>query len=297
MESDANLAERNLAARLTSDTMLRELLFQGKLKPQTFWGFDFFDYIPKVEIVHSECNCPPSKNEEEFGILDLLGYYDKTCQTVNICEQRIAKYLKDESTSDYLFLREVIRLHEHAHAIIDTCSFNGFSAPSHEWFVSLPPAVGEPLAQFIVWSLLNSKDGEKPLLINTFERLNSNQPQIYQDWEKIKDCVDNWKKDPLMEVMLKNVINCESVIPLIVKFARTKEWNSFGTFEDELIRLNSDEIMEAFTFRLESEARGKAERLILSQLNEQNNRLKERNSSLERELQELREHRRQNEKR
>ncbi len=263
MKSDANPAERNLVTRLTNNTMLRELLFQGKLKPQTFWGFDFLDYIPKVEIVHSECIRPPSKNEDELGIFDLLGYYDMTCQTVNICEQNIADYLRNENpqeslskklgdTTAYLALREIIRLHEHAHAIIDTCGFNGFSAPSHEWFVSLPDEVGEPLAQFIVWSLLNTKDDGKSLLMETFKLLSSKQSKIYQDWKELRDCFD-----PLPKAM-REVIDYRSLIPLIVRFSRTKnKWESFGEFKGELSKLGPG----ALAFSIQNETQRKVDYL------------------------------------
>lgn len=260
-----NPAERNLTTRLTNNTMLRELLYQGKLKPQTFWGFDLLDYVPKVEIVHSEGICPPSKNRDELGIFDLLGYYDTTCQTVNICEQQIAEHLKREgsqnSTTGYLAIREVIRLHEHAHAIIDTCGFNGFSAPSHEWFVSLPNDVGEPLAQFIVWSLLNGKDGEKLLLMEAFKKLCKNQPQIYGNWDKIKNCFDRVLGDPLAKAMIK-AINYQPLIPSIVKFSRTKGWTSFDKFKGELSKLDPNEIigqiMESYAFLIRDEAQLKA---------------------------------------
>ena len=271
MESDPNTAERNLAARLTNNSKLRELLNQKvylELKPKTFWGLDLLDYIPKVEIVHSEGKCHLDANVGDLGIFDLLGYYDAGTQTINICEQNIFHYLKNNWESDrkdlsdhgfnidetgfFASLREVIRLHEHAHAIIDSCGFNCFSAPSHEWFVSLPDEVGEPLAQFIVWSLLNTKDDGKSLLMETFKLLSSKQSKIYQDWKDLRDCFD-----PLPKAM-GEVIDYRSLIPLIVRFSRTKnKWESFDEFKGEMSGLGP----EALAFSIQSEAQRKVEYL------------------------------------
>lgn len=276
MGSDANRAEKNLTTRLTNNAMLRKLLnleYYLEQKPQTFWGFDLFNYTPKIEIVHSESKCHLTAKKE--GIFDILGYYEAETQTVNICEQNIFDHLKNEKESVYndllkqgfkidksvffASLREVIRLHEHAHAIIDSCSFNCFSAPSHEWFVKLPPELGEPLAQFIVWSLLNTKDGGKSLLMETFKLLSSKQSKIYKDWEVIRKWADNLNES-LTRVMAK-VLDYQSLIPLVVRFSRTRNWKTFVEFERELNKLVPSEIMEALTFRIQSEAQRKVEYL------------------------------------
>ena len=238
--------------RLTFQICLRKLLGVTQSKhsiASTFWKTDFFGFVPKPEITHAVDKCPKHKATSE-EIFDLLGYYNAQTQTVHICEHEISSYLEKESkdhklglddSTAYACVREIIRMHEQAHAMIHTCGFNGFSAPSHEWFMQLPREIGEPLAQVIVWKLLNSRDSGNSLLLEVFNKMCKNQPPIYKNWKEISDCiyssVDEIEKTfPDVITDLEKSEGVELIIPGVLKLARSKAWKDFGKFLGELCR-------------------------------------------------------------
>lgn len=185
------------------------------------------------------------------GIWDRLGYYSEGI--VSICDKNICDFLDKQKVSElpekigvgmlsseakrnclFSLLREITRLHEHAHAYLHLAKIGGVIPerwegyyPIHRgWFFDLPKEVNEPLAEFIVRSIVESSEFKQPYVV-IFDELDKphNTPEYYRKWRDI--------------VILVGAV--EEAIPPIVKFARGKRWSSWSDFCTELFK-NREEI-------------------------------------------------------
>ena len=121
---------------------------------------------------------PPYKGGD--GIWDILGYYDPYTRTVNLCDSKI----KEESLNIkgivgynaeivYGVLRELVRLHEHIHALIHTSSLSPnmtllfhYKTNTQDWYSRLPSEINEPLTEFLSYILV--KRSESSLFLKIF---------------------------------------------------------------------------------------------------------------------------------
>jgi len=206
--------------------------------------YELFGYVPRPELLR----CDECEKKDE-GIWDVLGYYVPRMEIVVLCEskiegeigelrERLKKFGLDLNEREtWLALRELVRLHEHSHALIHVCDFYGFSAPNREWYVNLSPSVNEPLTEFVAWSILQHiKD---MVLMRVFEAVDAKSPTFYHNWKEIKDI--------LVSKGVKESDQFEWVPPMI-KLAREEEWRTFQEFKrgveehwDEISKMHNEE--------------------------------------------------------
>lgn len=191
-------------------------------------------YIPKPEVIRSICPKRTS-SEKEVGIWDILGFYDARKRKITICDKNIEEYgekllqkIENDKTKLTLFLRELVRLHEHAHAFLNTARI--VNSPLHRnWYHTLPEDVNEPVVEFIVHCIIEEEKHE-PLWIKIFEEADKDTPEYYRNWKYIKDILvekgEYFDSRPTL-----------MIVP-IVKFVRSKVWNSWEDFYNSL-KMNS----------------------------------------------------------
>jgi len=165
-----------------------------------------YGYIPEIECVHVE-PCHKGNN----GIWDILGYYESVPKLIHICEPEIHKCvddikkirlrefgrLEDDMSSIVLesSVRELVRLHEHCHALLHTCSFKGFTAPNHKWYSSLSPDICEPLVEFISRVLVEFVNNN--ILKRIFDFIDNKAPPYYKRWIELMNIfIKRNLKDP-----------------------------------------------------------------------------------------------------
>ena len=177
--------------------------------------------IPKHEKV-ALSGCPKGD-----GIWDVLGYYDFKSYSIIICEPEVEKYgeqmatqLKLDETFTRLILRQLVRLHEHAHAMLHTGNFDGIKRRFKMGYRNLPANINEPLTEFIAWSVVR-KVGIQ-LFESVFNEVDKNAPSYYRAWNQIKELIDNKSKPDS-----KNYV---SFVPGLVQVARDGNWNNFEHF-------------------------------------------------------------------
>jgi hypothetical protein len=186
------------------------------------------EYIPRAEF------SSPDRGKGE-GIWDVLGEYDARLDIIILYENEITSYAKTLSFTDGLaigseeavpdvrqpILRELVRLHEHAHAYLHTARVLQGELrkerqkryyEDRDWFTRLPMEINESLTQFIVASLLRSGPSA-PLFLKAFDEVNIGLPQYYKKWElPLGVSANTW------------------FVPPLVKFARTKIWRNWDEF-------------------------------------------------------------------
>ncbi|MHA1616476.1 MAG: hypothetical protein ACTSX9_04120 [Candidatus Njordarchaeales archaeon] len=210
-------------------------------------------YIPKFEKCVTYIITKDRK--KEIGIWDILGCYDSSQEIIFICEDNIAdevnKLLGNTTFSRELFkklgldtpsetskeglvrgyltliLRELVRLHEHAHAYTSTAMIE-VSEPTIDLDWNKCRDVNEPLAEFIVRYILeyikekrSQSIGE--LFILVFDKVDNHAPYWYLNWKKL------WKeiRPKIAEKLLRP---SKTIIPSLVKFARSKKWSNWDEF-------------------------------------------------------------------
>jgi hypothetical protein len=201
--------------------------------------------IPKPEKV-ALSQCPKGE-----GIWDILGYYDYKAQVkITICELEIEKYswqvarrLGCKEYETRLVLRELVRLHEHAHSLTHTGNFNVFremnlSERLPEFKVRrrfkmgypIPPQINEPFAEFISWSIIQNipYSDVRAIFEKVFDEVNSDKqtPSYYMRWIELKELLrelsDNESK-PANEHYI-------CFVPVLVHIARDSVWKDFEHF-------------------------------------------------------------------
>jgi len=201
-------------------------------------------YVPKLEKICLE----PCRGE---GIWDVLGYYNRELEIVFICEVEIQEEVKKLSTirelieklkvpeghvSNYLTLivRELVRLHEHAHAylhtaIIETSEGCVGRTVELDWWKCRE--VNEPLAEFVARSIVE-KFGDP--FVTVFEEVDKSSPLYYRRWKDIERIC---KLSP-------------SAIPPLTRIFRSKAWSNWNEFYQELKRKKDSIIAEVACYSL-----------------------------------------------
>lgn len=179
--------------------------------------------IPKPERAAFK-ECPRGE-----GIWDILGYYDyKSRVKITICEPKIREYSKKltkkldlDETQIRLMLRELVRLHEHAHALLHTGNFGGGIKRRFKMgYQNFPKGINEPLTEFIGWSVVCNV-GIQPFEI-IFNEIDKNAPNYYRKWNQIRGLIDSKSKP--------NSKNYVYFVPGLVQVAREQKWDSFDHF-------------------------------------------------------------------
>ncbi len=192
----------------------------------------------KEETILDHCG----KTERE-GIWDILGYYDPQMRTVTLCENEIIKHSKALAHSlhmrehrTYLILRELVRLHEHSHAILHMADFKKELGASNALHLksfprklkrNFPVELDEAITEFISWSIISEVDN--PEYRKVFLETDRGTPPYYQDWKKLRQLIDSFGSPKKRYV---------DYVPGIVYFARRKSWEnkSFDEFIREISR-------------------------------------------------------------
>ena len=144
--------------------------------------------------------------KKEEGIWDTLGYYDGNKQIVFICELNIVNFVyhlqkrlnrKRNRLFLMLVLRELVRLHEHAHALLHVGDFSKFpnlkdlfNIGKFQNYNSFPCYINEPLTEFIAWSTIRYLKENQIFFIKVFEEVDKDSPQYYRNWNQIKQIID-----------------------------------------------------------------------------------------------------------
>lgn len=174
------------------------------------------EYTPRLERPETAC---PKKSEE--AIWDRLGYYEPKKGEIIICDKDIQNFVgglhkkEMESNKLILFVRELVRLHEHAHAFLHTAKIKGGSQ-GKGWYCSLPEEINEPITEFIVRCIIEDK---KPF-VSIFNTLDKNTLPHYRKWKDIAE--------------LFNFKCTRVLLTPVVKFARSETWNNWEQFYSEL---------------------------------------------------------------
>lgn len=101
------------------------------------------------------------------------------------------------STFTKVVLRELVRLHEHTHALLHTSSFPPLIKYEMDYwkigYRNLHPTINEPLTEFIAWSIVE-KFGTK-FFERVFEIVDEKSPSYYREWKKIKNIIDGVRQN------------------------------------------------------------------------------------------------------
>jgi hypothetical protein len=203
---------------------------------ERYFTHDFFtdEIIMLAEKLYQFYDIPKLKKERSIlkncrglgdGIWDILGFYVPSTSEIVICDSEIENYAKKlaQSSPEYdndftkYALRELVRLHEHGHALLHTGNI-GPLRRFKKGYKSLPSVVNEPITEFIAWSTLKSF-GTK-FFEKIFEKVDENTPDYYQKWKDIKQMID---------CQVKN-IDYIDYIPGLVYVARKELWKDFESF-------------------------------------------------------------------
>jgi hypothetical protein len=194
-------------------------------------------YIPRPEFMGNQT----ARLNENDGIWDVLGVYDASIGTITLYEDKIidlAAKLSSGTSKVYPVLRELVRVHEHAHAYMQTASlFEGKStgtSTKKDWFKGLPKDVNESLTEYIVVSILES--GSWPPAWRTlFDEVDAYAPAYYKKWKQAR--------------RLRRGL--EFIAPT-VRFARAKIWRDWDEFYEALAEGEPEILTEAVLLRMTS---------------------------------------------
>jgi len=203
-------------------------------------------YVPKLEKICLE----PCRGE---GIWDVLGYYNRELELVFICEVEIRGVVKKLSAirelveklrvpeghvSNYLTLivRELVRLHEHAHAYLHTAiieASEGCAGRTVELDWWKCREVNEPLAEFVARSIVEKFGDPFVTVLKEIEKF-PHYDDYYGRWKDIEGIC---KLSP-------------SAIPPLTRVFRSKAWSNWGEFYQELKREENSIIAEVTCYSL-----------------------------------------------
>ena len=144
----------------------------------------FLENDPKQEkVILTGC-------QKRDGIWDTLGYYDPKSWSINICEKEITDYVeilerkrKRNKIYTRFCLRELVRLHEHAHSLFHTSKFEYIGCDFAMGYQNFPATVEEPLVEFIAWSTVHYIG--KEIFLSLFYEVDEDSPSYYKEWNKI----------------------------------------------------------------------------------------------------------------
>jgi hypothetical protein len=197
-----------------------------------------YDLLPK-DVSHPEVTsiklCPKGE-----GVWDTLGYYNPNLPVkITICEHEIEEYSRQISKNLKLnekqvswILKELVRLHEHSHAILHTGDFNSFCGVNlkdtplkvrlrfKRGYNNLPKDINEPITEFITYSVICRTEFQTAKQI--FIEVDKTSPPYYQTWKQITALIDNKSKPNRRDYIF--------FIPRLVHLARESDHNDFKQF-------------------------------------------------------------------
>ena len=153
-------------------------------------------------VIEEEQDCPGE--QEKNGIWDVLGFYDWKNKTVYICEPKICKIsreisekIKKSKNETYFRVRELVRLHEYAHAFIHRSRFPMTKRNMDEWYKRLGLDIEEPLAELITILSLNhvEDENEREKYEEVFYKIDERAPRYYQRWKELNGKIEDIRKE------------------------------------------------------------------------------------------------------
>ena len=197
------------------------------------------EYLPRPEFM-SDRAFRYNYNEQDRGIWDLLGRYNHEIGTITLFEDNIndlANELSPRTSSVYPILRELVRLHEHAHAYMHTARLfeNIHERPftPKDWFKKIPAAINESLTEYIALTILEESESSQPAWIRLFHKVDSRAPSYYRKWKQAR-----------------RLLRYPQYIAPIVKLARTRIWKNWDEFYEALAENQNEINGEAVLLRL-----------------------------------------------
>jgi len=202
------------------------------------------EYLPRPEFIDSRKSHYPFNYKEfndntGYGAWDILGTYSPDIGIITLYEDNIidcVSQLPPNYRYCYPLLRELVRLHEHAHAYIHTARIEdmclGNSILQDEWFKKLPKEINESLTEYIVVSVLKSYSSP-PLWRDLFDEIDKGHPRFYRRWKQAN--------------RLRRGL---PFIAPIVSLCRTNHWKDWDEFYETLGFAYQDITDNAITARL-----------------------------------------------
>lgn len=201
-----------------------------------------FNYYPKPENSVLE-RCP-----EKEGVWDTLGFYDSKYGSVFICERNIVDYAyklegqmertKRSRLRIRFLLRELVRLHEHSHALLHTGDFyppstrelikegDSLYIGPFQNYSSFPDSINEPLTEFIAWSVIQNLSEWRSSFMKIFNEVEKEDKLgLYTPWRKLRELIDSKCKPRKKYVYYA---------PGLVKIAREKTYKNLDQFLQEV---------------------------------------------------------------
>ncbi|MFC2034900.1 hypothetical protein ACFLUJ_02130 [Chloroflexota bacterium] len=192
------------------------------------------EYLPRPEFMDKL-----TENKNENNIWDILGSYNANIGTITLYEDTIKDFavaLSSPEAKVHPILRELVRLHEHAHAYMHTASlFEGIylrPLTKEEWFKKLSKEVNESLTEYIALSVLESCS-VPTAWITLFHEVDSRAPDYYKRWKQAR-----------------RLRRERSFIVPTLKFARTHIWKDWDEFYEALAEERDKIQEEAVLLRL-----------------------------------------------
>jgi hypothetical protein len=131
-----------------------------------------------------------------------------------------------------MIIRELVRLHEHTHAIFHTTKLekihgvidarrlgigrNRFQVT----YTSFPRDIDEPMGEFIAWSTICNEGSQ--MFKNIFREVDKKSPRYYRRWIEIKELVDEKCEPPPRNYLF--------FVPALIHIAREGNWKDFDDF-------------------------------------------------------------------
>ena len=195
-------------------------------------------YLPRPEYVDSR----GVFYNDNYGIWDLLGIYNFSIGAIVLYEENIndlATELSSERLNVYPILRELVRIHEHAHAYMQTANlYEGmYERPSmpKDWFKKLPIDVNESLTEYIALTILEESKYSQPAWVRLFHEVDSRAPAYYRKWKQAR-----------------RLYRYPEYIAPTLKFARTRIWRDWDEFYEALGEEKDKITAEAVLLRMKS---------------------------------------------
>ena len=178
-------------------------------------GFMYWSYSPVPEI--------PVVERREAGKVawDALSFYDCEAGVVKVHDGLIANAAFHRKLS-YLWLRELARLHGHAHALLHRAQLrpprlkellacpgiglrraeeivaDACSTDPREWYAKMPVKVLEPLAELVKQTALFWSLGSRALNLARSVEERLGVPSYYRGWRNLEELVKSFKFPSLL---------------------------------------------------------------------------------------------------
>ena len=185
-----------------------------------FWG-----YTPVPEIPVVGCH----EAGAELGAWDVMGSYDHEAGVVRIYDDLIADAARHRRWS-YLWLRELVRLHGHAHAFLHRAQLSpprlkellacsrirrraeeivaeASSTDPREWYTGLPKEVLEPLTELVKQVTLSWSLGPRALNLARGIEERLGVPSYYRGWRGLEELVKSFRHPSLLLAIILSLIH------------------------------------------------------------------------------------------